>query len=120
MTDTYSVSLSALWILDLDCCELCLPEKSNYSIEINKYGKISKGCWKFCSISVFSLLNGGKLKFLCSVTLVQSDVNYLLVLYMSVKSVWFILEKNVPDEIPFFSFGDFFMRKKTNKVNIGQ
>lgn len=39
----------------------------------------------------------------------QKDVNYILVLYMSVKNVWFILEKSVLDEISFFSFGAFFV-----------
>lgn len=52
------------------------------------------------------------LKFLCSVILAQKDINYLLVMYMSVKNVWLILEKNVPDEISFVSFDAFFCVKK--------
>lgn len=74
----------------------------------------------FCFCFLFVYLCSGKLQFLCSVMLAQKYVNYLLVLYMSVKNVWFILEKNVPDEIPSFSFGAFFCVKKHKKVNIGQ
>lgn len=80
MTDTYSVSLSALWVLDLDCCVLCLSEKSNYSTEMNKYGKNSKGRWKFCwFFCLFSL----RITVQCNAVMLDlKDINYLLVLYM--------------------------------------
>lgn len=121
VADTYSVSLSAFlgfgpWLL----CAVCLKNTGTPLRLINmERFQMDIGSFVLFLFSLCITVQWNP-KICVFSSSAEKDVNYFLVLYMSVKNVWFILEKKCTRWNPLLFVWCIFCVKTTKRVNIGQ